>query len=480
MQTACLGASCTPIVTNYEYDNANRLISVNGVAQSWDNNGNLLNDGTSTYAYDSANRLTSVVSGQSSVVSFVYNGMGDRLSQTANGVTTNYTLDLNAGLTQVLADGTNTYLYGLNRIGEQSAAGREYYLPDALGSVRQLADVSATVTLAKGYKPYGEILASAGTGTSAYGFAGEWRDTNGLIYLRARYYSSAQGRFVQKDSWTGDYQRPLTLNKWNYSLSNPTLYTDPTGRTAVDFYELFGINLIAAEGTEWKSEDKLALQVAVWRVAVKFVSATNSSVWGNGGTEYLAGNFRAVYGIRSDRLMTFNWNPHTPNNNGCDQCRPARCITAGDWGQTDPACKPLGGYTSGSCSIEFASIWPNNNWPDKPGLQGLRKVNNVIHELGHAFNDRLSGAPVNAVHTAIANRQLPDLRPKGFYEAGTRTDMAYTWMQSPQDSDSEIFADQFLGWVYGRWANDDDGRLRRDFMDKHMPQWIQQAKTGEE
>jgi RHS repeat-associated protein len=85
------------------------------------------------------------------------------------------------------------------------------------------------VTLAKGYKPYGEILASAGTGTSAYGFAGEWRDTNGLIYLRARYYSSAQGRFVQKDSWTGDYQRPLTLNKWNYSLSNPVNYTDPSG-----------------------------------------------------------------------------------------------------------------------------------------------------------------------------------------------------------------------------------------------------------
>lgn len=42
------------------------------------------------------------------------NLLGDRLSQ--NGV--NYTLDLNASLTQVLNDGTNTYLYGLGRIAQ--------------------------------------------------------------------------------------------------------------------------------------------------------------------------------------------------------------------------------------------------------------------------------------------------------------------------------------------------------------------------
>lgn len=38
------------------------------------------------------------------------------LSQTVGGVTTEYTLDRNAGLTQVLADGTDTYLNGLMRL----------------------------------------------------------------------------------------------------------------------------------------------------------------------------------------------------------------------------------------------------------------------------------------------------------------------------------------------------------------------------
>jgi len=56
-------------------------------------------------------------------------------------------MDLNAGLTQVLQDGTNTYLYGAGRVAQYSANGPEYYLGDALGSVRQMVDASADVTL---------------------------------------------------------------------------------------------------------------------------------------------------------------------------------------------------------------------------------------------------------------------------------------------------------------------------------------------
>jgi hypothetical protein len=74
---------------------------VDGVDYSWDANGNLLNDGVNSYTYDFANRLTSV----NGTVNYGYNGLNDRLTQ--NGV--QYTLDLNAGLTQVLSDGTNTY-----------------------------------------------------------------------------------------------------------------------------------------------------------------------------------------------------------------------------------------------------------------------------------------------------------------------------------------------------------------------------------
>ncbi len=118
---------------SYQYDEVNRLTSVGGTAYTWDDNGNLLSDGANTYSYDHANRLA-VVSSQSSVVSFGYNGLGDRYQQTINGETITFTLDLAAGLTQVLDDGINTYIYGIGRIAQQTPSGAEYFLPDAIGS----------------------------------------------------------------------------------------------------------------------------------------------------------------------------------------------------------------------------------------------------------------------------------------------------------------------------------------------------------
>ncbi len=212
----------------YAYDIANRLTSVDGVPYVWDANGNLLSDGVSTYAYDSANRLSSV-SGPQSVSTYAYNGLGDRLQQTVDGIPTNYTIDLNTGLTQVLTDGTNVFLYGVGRIGEQQPEGWAYHQGDALGSVRQLVDPSGVVTQAQSYTPYGDTLSSAGEGVSVYQFTGEARDVTGLTYLRARYLDSSAGRFVTRDTWGGDNLRPLSYNKWNYVGGNPINLIDPSG-----------------------------------------------------------------------------------------------------------------------------------------------------------------------------------------------------------------------------------------------------------
>jgi YD repeat-containing protein len=151
------------LVNAYTYDAANRLTSVDGVTYTWDDGetsfaGNLLSDGMNTYSYDHANRLIGV-SPPSMVSNYRYNGLGERLLQATGGVTTTFTMDLAAGLTQVLADGTNTYLYGAGRIAQYDATSVQYFLADAgrkghaSGSVRQLVDDSGEVTLVKGYKP---------------------------------------------------------------------------------------------------------------------------------------------------------------------------------------------------------------------------------------------------------------------------------------------------------------------------------------
>jgi len=212
----------------YQYDAANHLIEAGGVSYTWDANGNLLSDGTSTYTYNYANRLSSVT--QDGVTyTYAYNGMGDRLQQSVDGVATNYTLDINAGLTQVLADGTSSYLYGRGRITQISAGVPEYFLGDALGSVRQVADPAAEAVLTQSYQPYGEVLNQYGDAATPYGFTGEWTDGTGLVHLRARYYSPGQARFISKDAWDGKFNVPGTLNKYNYGLSNPFRYADPSG-----------------------------------------------------------------------------------------------------------------------------------------------------------------------------------------------------------------------------------------------------------
>ena len=164
---------------------------------------------------------------------FAYNGLGDRLQQ-IDGVTTTYTLDLNARLTQVLADGTTSYLYGLGRIAECSQPllldEWQYHLPDALGSVRQLADASGTVSNAQSFEPYGEALAAFGAQGSAYGFAGEWTDVTGMQYLRARYYAPQFASFITADEFDGLFNYPASLNKHNYAYANPIVNTDPDGK----------------------------------------------------------------------------------------------------------------------------------------------------------------------------------------------------------------------------------------------------------
>jgi RHS repeat-associated protein len=195
----------------------------------------LLDDGANTYTYDSANRLISVNNTQSSTLStYGYDGLGNRVSQTVNGVTTSYALDLNAGLTQVLSDGANTYLYGNGRIGELQPGGFAYHLGDALGSVRQLTDASGSVTLAKNYEPYGSVLGSVGSGGSAFAFTGEQYDAaTKLTFLRTRYLSNVTGRFLTRDEWEGNLLTPASFNSWLYGNNDPLNYSDPSGLRAV-------------------------------------------------------------------------------------------------------------------------------------------------------------------------------------------------------------------------------------------------------
>jgi RHS repeat-associated protein len=136
----------------------------------------------------------------------------------------------------ILAETTGSetihYLHGLDLVAESDGAASDYFLYDGLGSARQLTDPSGEILLAQTFDPYGNLYASAGAGQSSFGYAGEYQDPSGLLYLRARYYDPAQGRFFQPDAWEGDYNRPQSLNPYMYVEGRVVIQVDPTGTQA--------------------------------------------------------------------------------------------------------------------------------------------------------------------------------------------------------------------------------------------------------
>ncbi len=232
--TQTMGLSQT--VHTYGYDEADRLTIVDGQTYTWDNNGNLTIDGTRAYTYDAANRLT-LVNGGGVSASYTYNGDGLLANQTVGGVSTTFTWDVAAALPQVLAtsSGANEarYVYGLGLLAQQQGGAWQYPLVDGLGSIRRLTDPQGYL-LAQQYSfdPFGVPLSQDGGG-QPFGYAGEQWDANtSLIYLRARWYNPALGRFMTRDPFPGMAALPGTQNPYAYGLNNPANLTDPSGRIA--------------------------------------------------------------------------------------------------------------------------------------------------------------------------------------------------------------------------------------------------------
>src|SRR5207245_5084052 len=186
---------------SFSYD-ANDRLSID----TYDNNGNTKSSGGIANTYDFENHLL-----KHGAVTIVYDGDGNRVKETAGGVTTNYLVDtLNpTGLPQVLDEIVNgsvtrTYAYGRQRISEnQLVSGTwtpSFYGYDGHGNVRFLTNTTGVVTDSYDYDAFGIGIRTSGTTANSFFYRGEWLDSSiGLYDLRARYYNQATGRFWSRD-----------------------------------------------------------------------------------------------------------------------------------------------------------------------------------------------------------------------------------------------------------------------------------------
>jgi len=183
------------------------------------------------FTYDSANRLT--VAGTRY---YVYDVEGTRIKTQKGEDTTEFVYNVNARLSQLLVKTENNavtkYVYGLGLIGEETSGNFKTYHFDYRGSTVAITNVNGTVTDTFEYDTYGKLTAHSGSTDTQFlynGRDGVMTEDNGLIYMRARYYSTALRRFVNADKLHGDISNALTLNRYSYVNGNPASNVDPEG-----------------------------------------------------------------------------------------------------------------------------------------------------------------------------------------------------------------------------------------------------------
>jgi RHS repeat-associated protein len=361
--------------------------------------------------------------------------------------------------------------------------------------VRNLTNAAGVVTLSQSYAPYGEVLTTTGTGETAYAYTGEMYDARtGLVFLRARYYSVGDGRFLNRDQWDGDTRMPMSYNSWLYVYANPTLFTDPSGKCIdvdldgkCDFEsresttKIMGVTF---SPNNWLVTEKQIIYNAIHRIGRRFAAIINYEIM-------------QEYKFNCHEFEYFIGRPYTPveafsmvfrkldfrkTNQTCDECNISLMNTN------------IGYYKNQGKSEEWIDNYIVENFDDvenwncwgqatssksiniykEADFSSINAEKWIIHEIGHVLDQIID----NQGEYAITNSpRRSELNKRGL-ESGFAQGMGM--QQSSSTTDNEIFADMFLGWMYHTWETELDypniwttmGVFRNNFMEDRMSNWV--------
>ncbi len=216
--------------TNFTANVMNEYTAVGGTTHTYDDNGNLKDDGTNTYQYDAHNHLLKVTRKSDSVVLGEYRydalGRGRRTKKIVGSGTTRFVYSGQSVLEEYDGSGNLLRLFvhsdkidDVAMMEAQDVADvdgdanttelkRFYFHGQLIGSITHVTDPDEVVVESYEYGPYGEteIFDASSSSVSAsqignpFMYTGRRLDEeSGLYYYRARHYSPELKRFIQRD-----------------------------------------------------------------------------------------------------------------------------------------------------------------------------------------------------------------------------------------------------------------------------------------
>ena len=193
---------------------------------------NQLNDNVVNH-YNALNQLTETLT-KNYKVSFTYDAEGLRTGKTVNGEKTVYVWDGDQVVMELSKGGAvqKRYIRGNDLVYADKGENTEktYYVTDMHGNVVQLLDESGNVTKTYEYDSFGNEVKPEKKDENPYRYCGEYYDKETEeVYLRARYYEPGVGRFITRDTYTGESDEPLSLHLYTYCANDGVNAWDPSG-----------------------------------------------------------------------------------------------------------------------------------------------------------------------------------------------------------------------------------------------------------
>ncbi|WP_372410409.1 RHS repeat-associated core domain-containing protein [Streptomyces luteireticuli] len=291
--------------TGAVFDDANRLTTLGGRSFAYDKDGRLTSDGLRDYTWNARGQLTGLTR-NGATSSFGYDPLGGRVSKQVDGKASKFLTDNGNPLAELDGSGkpsATVTASGVDRFLTRTEGGRtQVYLTDAMGSVVGLANDDGTIAATYAYDPNGQVQSDGSASSNPYTFTGREDDGTGLLYYRSRYYDPATGRFISQDP-IGQAGGP---NLYQYALSSPTTYTDPSGNNPMIAGCVVGG--LMDGGIDWLGQRLSGRKVSWGQVATSAASGCLTGMFMDGLGAFMG----ARGGSKAAQCLKNSFTPDTP------------------------------------------------------------------------------------------------------------------------------------------------------------------------